>query len=57
MYLWWESRGMRGVTLYMSPSSREEGNGEKVKHPAEEAGLCAGHVSETALLLLLAQDQ
>jgi hypothetical protein len=29
MYLWWELRGMRGVTLYMSPSSREEGNAEK----------------------------
>ena len=48
---------MRGVTLSLSPMSREEGNAEKEPKSRQGAGWGVGLVWCTALLLVLAQDQ
>ncbi len=51
---------MRGVTLYMSPSSRKE-KSEGMRREGQKsrrgAGCCVGYGWQTALLLLIAQDQ
>jgi hypothetical protein len=47
---------MRGVTLSLSPMSREEGNAEKEPKSRQGAGWGVGLVW-CALLLVLAQDQ